>query len=240
METNNTVPDSSIPARKRYVHLYMPLITTALIFTNGHIVAQLVNPESDRPLNALLFTSLSAIPTYLVASYIYPANRPDPTLEEAVRFTRKHDAYRALVLATYGRLYGTPFNLQFLIADFMLSYVMGAAIGERPAGTQQRRSEFFVASLWVAGSWVVTTLVPPSMPTLYFWLLAVDRTVWRTAYLALVDDIIKVLVRPNVRTLKGKLTLVLVQSFTITSLVHIALSWIRRWSVAQAQTAQTM
>jgi predicted small integral membrane protein len=139
------------------------------------------------------------------------------------------------VLATYGRLFGTPFNLQFLIADFMFSYIMGMAIGERPAGTRQRRSEFLVALLWVAGSGLLMSLAPPSMPTLSFWVGLVDRTVWRAAYLALVDDIIGVLARPNVRTLKGKVTLILVQSFTITSLVYFALLWVQRIRAGQGQ-----
>jgi hypothetical protein len=213
----------------------MPLITAVLIFTNGPIVANFANPANDSPQNIIWLTAASALPTYFVASRFYPASRPDPTPEEAVRFTRKHDAYRALVLATYGRLFGTPFNLQFLIADFMFSYIMGMAIGERPAGTRQRRSEFLVALLWVAGSGLLMSLAPPSMPTLSFWVGLVDRTVWRAAYLALVDDIIGVLARPNVRTLKGKVTLILVQSFTITSLVYFALLWVQRIRAGQGQ-----
>ncbi|KAH7078632.1 hypothetical protein BKA63DRAFT_531481 [Paraphoma chrysanthemicola] len=181
-------------ARERYAHLYMPLITAFLIFINGPIVTRLTN---DDPRDTVWITAASALPTYFVASQLYPANRPDATPEEAVRFTRKNDAYRALVLATYGRLFGTPFNYQFLIGDFILSYVMGMAIGERPVGTRQRRSEFLVALLWVAGSWVVGSLVPPSMPTLSFLVGTFDRTIWRAAYLALVDDIVGLLSRPD-------------------------------------------
>jgi hypothetical protein len=235
METNNNPPGAPPPARLCYVHLYMPLITVLLILTNTPIVAHLSNPNNDNPQNTIYLVAASAIPTYLVASYLYPANRPAPTHEEAVRFTRKHEAYRALVLATYGRLYGTPFNLQFLIADFFFSFAIGSVIGERPAGSRQRRSEFLVALMWLVGSGILNMVVPPSMETLSFFLGGVDRTVWRAAYLALVDDIIGVLARPNVRTLGGKLRLVLVQSFTITSIVSLALAWLKRFNEQQDQ-----
>jgi hypothetical protein len=238
MDDNNGTTVPPAPVRHCYVHLYMPLITAALILTNNPIVSHFTDPTNDSPINTMLPVAVSAIPTYLVASRLYPTNRPEPSPEESVRFTRKHDAYRALVLATYGRLYGTPFNLQFLIADFMFSYVMGLAIGERPAGTRQRRSEFLVALMWVAGSRILMNFVPPSMSALAFLSLAVDRTVWRAAYLALVDDIIGVLTRPNVRTFRGKVTLVLTQSLTITSLVYLALSWLRRWDEMQVESAK--
>jgi hypothetical protein len=228
MDSDDTTAVASPPARLRYVHLYMPLITVALILTNSGILAHLSNPSQIWPQNTALLVSASAIPTYLVASFLYPARRPDPSHEEAIRFTRKHDAYRALVLATYGQLHGTPLNLRFLIADFMFSYVIGYAIGERPAGAQQRRSEFCIALLWVAGSGILCMLVPPSMGSLSFVAMAIDRTIWRAAYLALVDDIIGVLSQPNLRTLGGKVTLVLLQSFTITSLVYLLLAWARR------------
>ncbi|KAF2027037.1 hypothetical protein EK21DRAFT_72887 [Setomelanomma holmii] len=235
MEANNdNATPTRLGARKRYAHLYMPLITAFLIVINGPIVSNFADPAHNSPQNTILFTAASAIPTYLVASRLYDADRPDPTPEEAVRFTRKHDAYRAVVLATYGRLFGTPFSLQFIIADFMFSFPMGTAIGERPAGSQQRRSEFLTALLWVTGSRLVTILAPPSMPTLSFCVGVVDRTVWRAAYLALVDDIIGVLTRPNVRTFRGKMTLVLIQSFTITSIVYFVLSSLQRLAASQA------
>jgi hypothetical protein len=214
----------------------MPLITVALILSNGGILAHLSNPSQTRPQNTILFVCASAIPTYLVASFLYPTNCPEPSHEEAIRFTRKHEAYRAIVLATYGRLHGTPFNLQFLIADFMLSYTVEYVISERPAGARQRRSEFLVVLLWLVGNGILWKLVPPSMWTLSFVVGAIDRTIWRAAYLALVDDIIGTLSRPNVRTFAGKVTLVLVQSFTITSLVSLALAWTkRRTNVMESQ-----
>ncbi|KAH7406339.1 hypothetical protein DE146DRAFT_439368 [Phaeosphaeria sp. MPI-PUGE-AT-0046c] len=232
-------PDTAIPASKKYAHLYMPIITASLIFTNREISKHILNPKNAYPMNAMLLVAASAIPTHFVASKLYAPNRPEPTPEEAARFTRKHDAYRALVLATYGRLYGTPFNLKFLIADFMFSYAIGALIGERPAGTRQRRSEFLVALLWVIGSGVIQLWLPP-IPALYFWTTAFDRTVWRAAYLALVDDIMGILAYPNLRTRKGRITLVLAQAFTITSLVYFALAWIRRYNEGYFQSAKVV
>jgi len=71
--------------------------------------------------------------------------------------------------------------------------------------------------------------VPPNMSTLSFLLVAIDRTLWRAGWLALVDDVVAVLSRPDVRTLRGKVTLVLVQAFTITGIVWFVLAWVRRW-----------
>lgn len=73
-------------------------------------------------------------------------------------------------------------------------------------------------------------IVPPSMETMYFWLTMGDRAIWRAAYLALVDDVIGLLAYPNVRTVRGRVTLVLAQAFTITSLVWFGLSWIKRYN----------
>jgi hypothetical protein len=227
-------PVASPSARFRYVHLYMPLITVALIITNSNIVAHLSNFSEDQPqdANGAILVALSAIPTYLVASFLYPTNIPAPSHEESVRFTRKHDFYRAVVIASYGRIYGTPFNLKFVIADVVCSYAMEAVISERPAGARQRRSEFFVALLWLAGSGILCWVIPSSMGILLSLAGAFDRTVWRAAYVALVDDIVGVLSRPNVRTFSGRITLVLLQSFTITSLVYFALTLARRMVLA--------
>jgi hypothetical protein len=112
------------------------------------------------------------------------------------------------------------------------SYAMEAVISERPAGARQRRSEFFVALLWLAGSGILCWVIPSSMGILLSLAGAFDRTVWRAAYVALVDDIVGVLSRPNVRTFSGRITLVLLQSFTITSLVYFALTLARRMVLA--------
>jgi hypothetical protein len=218
----------------------MPIITATLIIVIGPELKRFFASSKKNAIRTLLLVVASTIPTYYTASTIYPANRPNATLVESVRFTRKHGAYRALVLATYGRIHGTPFNLQFLIADFICSYIIGFAIGERPAGTEQRRSAFFNALLWLIGSSVVQQLVPPSMPILAFLGLVVDRTIWRTAYVALVDDVIGLLAHPDVSTPRGKLTLVLAQSFTITSLVYIAMAWLRRLNSQQDQSAEAI
>lgn len=73
--------------------------------------------------------------------------------------------------------------------------------------------------------------VPRNLETLYLIAGAADRTIWRTAYVALVDDVIGVLARPDVKTLRGKAVLVSVQAFTITSLMYVALSMMRRYSL---------
>jgi hypothetical protein len=75
----------------------------------------------------------------------------------------------------------------------------------------------------------VQMYVPADMPKLVFLAIAFDRTVWRAAYVALVDDIIGVLARPNVRTIRGKVTLVGVQACTIVALVYWGLSTMKMW-----------
>lgn len=239
MQANNNAPVVPIRRRDRWVHLYMPLITAAVILKNRQLMSKMADP-SNRPQDAMLFTAFSAIPTYIVGSYMYPPNLPLASPEESVRFTRKHDAYRAIVLFTYGRLFGHAFNPQFLVADFVLSYMAGYIVGERPAGTKQRHSEFVATLPWLMISLTGMFMAPLSMPTLSFMLIAIDRIMWRTAYLALVDDVIGVLSRPNVRTLRGKVTLVLAQAFTITSLVWIILTWLRRWKEGQLLSSKAI
>jgi hypothetical protein len=220
MDNNNSPSGPFVTARKRYVHLYMPLITAILLFTYGSFIAHVSGGSSmNSPAQlTMLRVAASAFPTYYVASHIYPANRPDPTPEEMIRFTRKHSAYRAFVLFT-ACIFSTTFNLRYFIADFALSYLMGAAIGERPVGTRQRRSQFLVALYWIAGSCLITSLTAATIPALLLWVRAGDRMVRKAAYLALVDDVIAILSRPNARTVRGKCTLILVQAFTIMALL---------------------
>ncbi|KAH5749767.1 hypothetical protein HBI17_107090 [Parastagonospora nodorum] len=194
------VPDALLPALKRYAHLYMPLITA--------IVMAIISAP-DRPTPWLLFATF-ALPTYLLASMIYPANREVP--DHVVRFTRRHDAFRALVLFMYGRLFGTPFNLQFLIADYIASYVLGYAIGEKP---HKRHSEFLLALAWVGASALVLNYLLPGN----FWVTVADRAIWRAAWLALVDDVVGALERPDVRTAGGRARLVIVQAGVILGVV---------------------
>jgi hypothetical protein len=236
MSTENDTPVVPLSTSGRYAHLYMPLITSLLISINGPILKHFSDPHNDS-WDMFLLVAASALPTYYVASTLYPSNPPAPTPEQTVRFSREHEANRALVLATYGRWFGTPFNLQFLVMDFICSYGIGAAIGERPAGTKPRKSEFLVALMWVAGSAVVQMYIPPDMPQLVFLAMAVDRTVWRAAYVALVDDVIGALARPDLRTIRGKVTLVLVQAVTIVALVYWGLSTMKMWKVDRSAKA---
>jgi hypothetical protein len=223
--TPSDSPTPTIPKHKKYAHLYMPLLTAILIILNPRLIPYM---HSNTPQMNIVFTFGSAIPTFWAASKIYPANAPPPTPQQAIRFTRKNDAYRALVLFMYGRFFGTPFNLQFLIADFFLSYMVGYAIGENPVGTPQRRSEFAVAVCWIAASHVLKTLFAPLGASVAFWLLVADRAIWRAAYLALVDDVIGVLVWPDFRTFWGRVRVVAVQGVVIVGCVTFALATARR------------
>jgi hypothetical protein len=218
--------DSVFPAWREYIHLYMPLIANIFIYIFTPFIAEALGFDSS--VQTMAFVASTTIPTYLIGSLFYPTNRPDPTPDESIRFTRKNDLYRAGVIATYGRLYGTPFNTVFCIADVICSFGADTFIGERPVGTKQRRSEFLVALLWVVGSQVFQVVIPVDTPVVGILIGMADRTLWRTAYVALVDDVVGLLSRPNVRTLKGKVTLLLVQTFVNLSIAYLVFSWLRR------------
>jgi hypothetical protein len=234
---SRNVPNPSIPARKKYAHLYMPLLTSMLIMIKPALIPNL---SSNSPQVNILFTFASAIPTFWAASKIYPSNAPPPTPAQAIRFTRKHDAFRALVLFSYGRLYGTPFNLKSLFADFMQSYAIEYAIGENPVGTPQRRSEFAVAVCWVAASHLIQSFFAGLGSSVAFWLQVADRAIWRAAYMALVDDVLGVLVWPDLRTFWGRVRVVLVQGVVIVGCMTFALATIRRngWVVEDEGIAE--
>jgi hypothetical protein len=188
-------------------------------------------PFADTTANFLCVV-FSALPTYWFASLVYPANRPEPTPEQSMRFTRKKDVYRAGVLFTYRWLFGTPFTLSFFIVDFLMTYGLGALMGERPVGARQRRSEFGVALPWVAGSALLMQYAPSALS---YWVTVADRGLWRVAYIALVDDVVGVLAWPNVKTWKGWMKLVLTQAFTITCVCWLMLSWRRAMILAYAE-----
>lgn len=213
METNNPTPPVRPRARNRYAHLYMPFVTTALILANPHMVrhlAQRFAPQWD----GFLWVAFSTLLTFIVGSQLYQA---DTLPSDGVRFTRRHEAIRALVLFTHGRWYGTPINLKSIIGDYVLSYIIADYLIGEP--TRQRRSEFLLALVWVAGSGVLFAAIPSSFPQLSFVAGTLDRGLWRTAYLALVDDVVKVLSRPDVGTVRGRATLMLVQGWTIIILI---------------------
>lgn len=121
-------------------------------------------------------------------------------------------------------MFGTPFDLQFFLADFAAGYLISVAIAERPAGTKQRRSEFAVHLTLVAINAVLIYLAPPFLSHV---LNLLDRLIWRAAYIALVDDVVGVLTRPNLKTWKGKVVLVLTQSFPILFATWMLLRWKR-------------
>ena len=226
---NSSLPPPVRPrARDRYAHLYMPLITTFVILANRPIFRLLFNP-SGRPFDAFLGILGASVLTFSIGTCVH---KPDTVPWDGVRFTRRHEAIRALVILSYGRWHGTPINLQFIIADWVLSNVVSQYLIGEPA--KQRRSEFLVALLYLVGSGIAFGATPGSWEIVYFFTGMVDRIVWRTAYLALVDDIVGVLWRPDVRTVRGRATLLLVQAFTISSLVYGVLSWMRRTVDARA------
>lgn len=94
---------SSYSAWRTAAHLYLPFVTVGLFMTLG-------SPFETTQAN-ILCVVLSAIPTNWLASFFYPADRPEPTPRQAIRFSRKSDIYRAAILFTYRWLFGTPFNL---------------------------------------------------------------------------------------------------------------------------------
>lgn len=214
--TPSSPPVPAYSAWRTTAHLYFPFITVALFMTFG-------SPVDTIPATVLCII-LSAIPTNWLASFFYPPDRPEPTPQQAIRFSRKSDIYRAAILFTYRWLYGTPFNLQFFIADFLTGYLISVAIAERPAGTKQRRSEFIVHATLVLINAALMYIVPSGLG---FVLMFLDRMIWRAAYIALVDDVIGVLARPNVKTWQGKVVLVLTQAFTILFTCWMLLRWKR-------------
>ncbi|KAF3033138.1 hypothetical protein E8E12_001924 [Didymella heteroderae] len=209
-------PVPTYSAWRTAAHLYLPFVTVALFMTFG-------SPFDTIQANILCIV-LSAIPTNWLASFFYPADRPEPTPQQAIRFSRKSDVYRAAILFTYRWLFGTPFNLQFFIADFLTGYFISVAIAERPAGTKQRRSEFIVHLTLIAINAALMYIAPSALS---FMLMMIDRMIWRAAYIALVDDVIGVLSRPNLKTWKGKVVLVFTQAFTILFTSWMLLRWKR-------------
>ncbi|KAJ4984832.1 hypothetical protein SVAN01_09705 [Stagonosporopsis vannaccii] len=209
-------PSPSYSSWRTGAHLYFPFVTVVLFMTLG-------SPFESTQAN-ILCVIFSAIPTNLAASLVYPTDRPEPTPKEAVRFSRKSDIYRAAILFTYRWLFGTPFNLYFFIIDFMMTYPFGSLIGERPASAKQRRSEFGVHLLWAAGSAALVFIAPSFLS---FGANLADRVIWRVTYIALVDDIVGALSRPNLKTWKGKARLVLTQAFVILFTCWLLLSWKR-------------
>lgn len=70
-------------------------------------------------------------------------------------------------------------------------------------------------------------LISFALSFLSLWVTVLDMAMWRTVCIALVDDIIGVLARPNLKTWKGKVALVLAQAFTITFTCWMLLLWKR-------------
>lgn len=224
------------PIWRNYIHLYLPaIVSTVLVFYGASIAQTLGFAHFAGGDTTIPLVLVSALFTYILGSQFYLQNPRLASPEQHVRFTRKNALYRALVLVTYGRLYGTPFNFVFFLVDLLCSFAVDRLIGERPIGTPQRHSEFLTVLVWVAGSSLLGFIIPPAVPIVGLLIGAMDRTLWRTAYIALIDDVIGILAQPNVRTLGGKATLFVVQAGTITFLGYLGSSWMRSRVAANAE-----
>jgi len=209
----------SPPAWRAYVHLYLPVVTS-VAFT-----LIMANPFAHR---AVLLAS--AIPTYLLGSLVYRGKSTQSGLPP-VRFTRQSHFYRAAVLFTYGRLFGTRFNLLYFIVDLAANYGISAIIGEQDTGGMLRRSGFLVHSLLTAASTLLCGFVPQSWGLLWTFVYALDRTMYRATYLALVDDLIRVLANPDLSTWRGKALVISLQAIFIA----VSVMWIHFVFVFQAR-----
>ncbi|KAF1965075.1 hypothetical protein BU23DRAFT_561407 [Bimuria novae-zelandiae CBS 107.79] len=198
---HHSPPGSSTPLAPEwrvYAHLYFPFITTVLLTL---FIAQ--------PYEHRLLLLASALPTYFLASLVH---HPRPRPPE--RFTRRSDLHRAAVLFAYGRLLGTPFGLLNYLLDLLASYGVGAVL-DRPEGAPPRRSEFLVHVLATAASTVVFGMIPPSWETAWTIMGSVDRVMYRSAWMALVDDVVKVLAYSDLSTKKVKVGVVGLQALII-------------------------
>ncbi|OAG11155.1 uncharacterized protein CC84DRAFT_1210830 [Paraphaeosphaeria sporulosa] len=202
---SEAAPQPSAPAWRAFVHLYLPVITIAFL------TLFLPNPFSHR---ALLLAS--ALPTYFLASLVHQP-RPGP----AERFTRRSHIHHAIVLFTYGRLLGTPFNLFTYLEDLFASYSVRPIL-DRPEGAPPRPSEFFVQALWTTATTVAFGLVPPSWKWTWSIMGWTDRIMYRAAYLALVDDLVRVLGYPQVASKRGRALVVAVQAVFIA----VSVMWV--------------
>ncbi|KAJ8106360.1 hypothetical protein OPT61_g9588 [Boeremia exigua] len=216
----------SYSAWRTGAHLYMPFVTMALLI--------ILDSPYDTAVGNTLWVGLSAIPTNWLASLLYPTDRPEPTPAQAIRFSRKSGFYRAIVLYTFHWHFLMPNNLELFIKDYLMTLGIGWLIGERPAGTKQRRSEFGTHLLWVAGSALLMFLAPSFLP---FWQVLASRVIMKAAYVALVDDIVGLLARPNVKSWQGKIRLVLVQAFVILFICRVLLRWAEEYLLARENHA---
>jgi hypothetical protein len=161
--SNDDAAKIPIPAWRRHVHLYAPIIGSIFAIMFSPTISQILRLPNG--LDRFAVVASFAIPTYLAASTFYPSNRPEPTPKQSIRFTRKNDLYRAAVLATYGRIFDEPSDVIPYLMDVLLNYGADQLVGERPTGTKQRRSEFLVALLWIIGSRIRYSCVATSNHT---------------------------------------------------------------------------
>jgi hypothetical protein len=187
------------------VHLYFPVLT------NIFLTLFVADPFSHRA-----FLLASALPTHYLASLVH---RPRPRPLE--RFTRRSGFHRAAVLFTYGRIHGTPFTLLNYALDIVANYGIGGIL-DLPEGAPPRRSEFFVHALVTVASTLVFRFTPPSWGLAWTVMGGIDRTMYRAAYLALVDDVVRVLAYPEVGSKKEVAVVVGVQAV----LIAISVMWV--------------
>jgi hypothetical protein len=195
-------PIPSSPAWRAYAHLYFPLLAIALL--------TLAIPQ---PLEHRALLLASALPTHLLASLVH---RPRP--RPSSRFTRRSDLRRAAVIFAYGRLLGTPLVLVNYLLDVIASYGVGYFL-DRPEGAAPRRSEFFVHLMLTAVSTIAMTVTVPSWGIEGNPVVSVDRCMYRATWMALVDDVVKVLGYPEMGRKRDRLLVVGLQALIIFATV---------------------
>ena len=109
---------------------------------------------------------------------------------------------------------GTPINLIYYGADLLSSFALSALL-DRPDGAAPRKSEFFTHALFAGVSGLVWGMIPPSLGIVKAAMGAVDRAMWRAAWMALVDDLVKVLAYPDTESKTGKALVVGIQALLI-------------------------
>lgn len=218
------VSEALVPAWRAYVHLYLPFITSTLLYLI------LDNPLANR---GLLLAS--AIPTYLLGSLAH-----SPRARPSGRFTRRSKLHQAAFIFAYGRLMRTPFNIVYYGVDLISSFALSVVL-DRPESAAPRRSEFFVHALLAGVSGLVWGVIPPGWGLARAAMGAVDRAMWRAAWMALVDDVVKVLAYPDTGRKTGKVLVVGVQALLILfSVLWVFFMWtIGREGILNAMNAES-
>ena len=134
----------------------------------------------------------------------------------------------------------TPFNIIYYGIDLISSFALSAVL-DRPESAAPRRSELFVHALLAGVSGLVWGVIPPSWGLARAVMGAVDRAMWRASWMALVDDVVKVLAYPDTGRKTGKALVVGVQALLILfSVLWVFFMWnVGREGVINAMNAES-